>query len=273
VWDKSEEKDTKSVKVTVLEDPKIDSEVEIILNKDLSHLTEKDKEAVIRRVEVMTRGSGTLTAGHISVLGDLLTKTATVRFKVFSTEAGKRKVMPGPDVVAQLRRELVADPELLSQPVLRVQTRLCQNKCGGHGDCDQETRKCICQPAWMENFASTWIWGGESNCSWSVVYVCVIGGGLFAAGAFFCCLISCKGSRGSSSSVPRTLRRYSRLHTSEPGLELTSDTHSLVTDETDDDSEEEVVFQTAKKGRRPTNGTVSPSGNYRNGKPGFKLSA
>ena len=33
----------------------------------------------------------------------------------------------------------------------------------------------ILQPAWMENFASTWIWGGESNCSWSVVYVCVIG--------------------------------------------------------------------------------------------------
>ena len=104
------------------------------------------------------------------------------------------------------------------------------------------------------------------------------GGGLFAAGALFCCLISCKGSRGSPS-VPRTLRRYSRLHTSEPGLELTSDTHSLVTDETDDDSDEEVVFQTAKKGRRPTNGapmgngTVSPSGNYRNGKPGFKLTA
>jgi len=191
--------------------------------------------------------------------------------------------MPGPDVVNQLRRELVADPELLSQPVLRVQTRVCQNKCGGHGHCDQETRKCICQPAWMENFASTWLWGGESNCSWSVVYVCVIGGGLFVAGGLFCCLISCKGSRGSgsSSSVPRTLRRYSRLHTSEPGLELTSDTHSLVTDETDEDSEEEVVFQTAKKGRRPTtngalmgNGTVSPSGvNYRNGKPGFKLTA
>jgi len=162
--------------------------------------------------------------------------------------------------------------------VLRVQTRVCQNDCGGHGSCDQATRKCICQPAWIENIASTWIWGGESNCSWSVVYVCVIGAGLFVAGALFCCLISCKGSR-ASPSVSRTLRRYSRLHTSEPGLELTSDTHSLVTDETDDDSEEEVVFQTAKKGRRPTNGapmgngTVSPSGNYRNGKPGFKLNA
>ena len=115
VWDKSEEKDTKSVKVTVLRDPEILSEVEIILNKDLSHLTEKDKEAVIKRVEVMTRGSGTLTVGHILVLGDLLTKTATVRFKVFSTDAGQQKVLPGPDVVAQLRRELVADPELLSQ--------------------------------------------------------------------------------------------------------------------------------------------------------------
>ena len=162
VWDKSEEKDTKSVKVTVLKDPEILSEVEIILNKDLSHLTEKDKEAVIKRVEVMTRGSGTLTVGHISVLGDLLTNTATVRFKVFSMDAGQRRVLPGPDVVAQLRRELAADPELLSQvsknlknfkimsqsnhqPVLRVQTRVCQNDCGGHGNCDQATRKCICQ--------------------------------------------------------------------------------------------------------------------------------
>ena len=70
----------------------------------------------------------------------------------------------GPDVVAQLRRELAADPELLSQvlnrqsksesypkplftfqPVLTVQTRVCQNDCGGHGVCDQTTRRCICQ--------------------------------------------------------------------------------------------------------------------------------
>ena len=122
VWDKSEEKDMKSVKVSVTRDPEILSEVEIILNKDLSHLTEKDKEAVIQRVQVMTRGTGTLTVGHVSVLGDLQSKTATVRFKVFSTEGGKRKVLPGPDVVAQLRRELAADPELLSQ-VCQERTR------------------------------------------------------------------------------------------------------------------------------------------------------
>ena len=73
-------------------------------------------------------------------------------------------MLPGPDVVAQLRRELAADPELLSQvlstqsksenylkplftfqPVLIVQTRVCQNECGGHGVCDQATRRCICQ--------------------------------------------------------------------------------------------------------------------------------
>ena len=29
--------------------------------------------------------------------------------------------------------------------MLRVQTRVCQNDCGGHGNCDQATRKCICQ--------------------------------------------------------------------------------------------------------------------------------
>ena len=44
--------------------------------------------------------------------------------------------------------------------------RLLGIGCGWHD---------ILQPAWMENLASTLIWGGESNCSWSVVYVCVIG--------------------------------------------------------------------------------------------------
>ena len=42
VWDKSDEKDSKDVKVTVLPDPDINNEVEILLNKNMGHLTEKD---------------------------------------------------------------------------------------------------------------------------------------------------------------------------------------------------------------------------------------
>ena len=30
------------------------------------------------------------------------------------------------------------------------------------------------QPAWMGSLVSGWLAGGESNCSWSVVYVTVI---------------------------------------------------------------------------------------------------
>jgi hypothetical protein len=68
------------------------------------------------------------------------------------------------------------------------------------------------------------------------------------------------------------LRRYSRLQTSDPGLELRGDGASLVqTDETDD-SEEEIVFQSAKKARRLNgsvpNGTSSKS-HHVNDKPGF----
>ena len=65
--------------------------------------------------------------------------------------------------MAQLRRELEADPELLglrlvryniiimyniysdislSYIMVRVETVVCQNQCSGHGDCDQETRLC-----------------------------------------------------------------------------------------------------------------------------------
>ena len=148
VWDRSDEQDTKAVRVTVIRDPDILSEVEIVLNKDLMKLTEKDKDAVVRRVEVMTRAAGTLTVEHVAVLGDILTQQATIRFKVFAEEGGVRKALAGRDVVRQLRRELAADSELLSQPVVAVRTRVCQNTCGGHGTCDQATRRCICQVCW-----------------------------------------------------------------------------------------------------------------------------
>jgi len=271
VWDKSEESSSKAVKVIVLPDPDILSVVEIVLNKDLTHLTEKDKQAVIKRVEVMTRGQGTLSVGHVTVLGDLLTQQATIRFKVFSQAGTKSSVLPGPEVVSQLRRELAADPELLSQPVVVVRTQVCQNLCGGHGTCDQVTRHCVCQPAWMENLVSRSLWAGETNCDWSVVYVCVISGVCLSVSAFLCCLVSCR----RTVSPPRPSRRYSRLNTTEPGMELPGGDRTVLIHSDTEDSDEEIVFQSAKKGRRH-NGSLANGSSpaiLRNGKPGFKMAA
>jgi hypothetical protein len=115
----------------------------------------------------------------------------------------KRKSLSGVEVVKQLKRELEADSELLGVPVVSIDTLICQNKCGGHGECDQSTKECICQPAWMENIFRRRVMGGESNCDWSVVYVCVIAGVVTLFCFVCCCLASCK--KGSTKS--RSIRK------------------------------------------------------------------
>merc|ERR1719348_1877183 len=124
---------------------------------------------VLDRIRVMTKGKGEISVGQVKLFGAERSNLATLRFKVFSTSDGKITSLSGLSVVKHLKRELSADPELLSVPVVLVQTVICQNLCGGHGACDQVTRECVCQPAWMENMISRWLEHGEPNCDWSIV--------------------------------------------------------------------------------------------------------
>lgn len=50
--------------------------------------------------------------------------------------------------------------------VLRLCVRppVCQLNCSGHGECDPFTRRCVCQPFWMENFIRAQFGEVESNC-------------------------------------------------------------------------------------------------------------
>ena len=239
---------------------------------------------MLERIRVLTKGKGELSVGDVKLFGSPRTGQATLRFKVFSTVDLKRKSLPGVAVVKQLKRELEADSELLGVPVASLDTLVCQNKCGGHGVCEQATRECVCQPAWMENIFSRRMLGGEPNCDWSVVYVCVIAGVLSLLCFVCCCLASCK--KGSAKT--RSVRKYSRLNTNEDTMEMQgeqSDSMTLfsiycfISDEmvsklihSDSDSEEEILFESSKKGRR-LNGSVPRPGNgfLKNGKSGVKL--
>ena len=40
---------------------------------------------------------------------------------------------------------------------------VCQNSCSGHGYCDAFSKRCVCEPFWMPNYAKV-TWNGESNC-------------------------------------------------------------------------------------------------------------
>eukprot|EP00092_Neocalanus_flemingeri_P001829 GFUD01001950.1.p1 GENE.GFUD01001950.1~~GFUD01001950.1.p1 ORF type:complete len:942 (-),score=163.76 GFUD01001950.1:271-3096(-) len=268
VFDGQGRNDSKSVKITVLQDPEILNVVEAVLNKNLSHFNQKQKTDVLERIRVLTKGAGELSVGDVKLFGSTRTGQATIRFKVFSTINSKTKSLSGVEVVSQLKRELEADSELLGVPVVSIDTLICQNQCGGHGDCDQATRECICQPAWMENIFHRRLMAGEPNCDWSVVYVCVIAGVCSVLCFVCCCLVSCK--KGSSNKS-RAVRKYARLNTNEDSMEMQDDMGSkLIHSETD--SEEEILFESSKKGRR-LNGSIPRTGNgfLKNGKSGSKL--
>lgn len=40
----------------------------------------------------------------------------------------------------------------------------CQLNCSEHGRCDSFTKRCVCDPFWMENFIRAQMGDGESNC-------------------------------------------------------------------------------------------------------------
>ena len=159
-----------------------------------------------------------MSVGDATVAASTSQGLATLHFKVFSTTSGgSRSSLSGLEVVSQLRRELEVDPELLGVPVISIDTLVCQNTCSGHGYCDQATRACVCQPAWMENVIKTRMMGGTANCDWSVVYVLLILISSFILLMVCCCLNTCK----RKVVKIRAKRKYSRLSTADNNMEMT----------------------------------------------------
>ena len=150
--------------------------------------------------------------GEVRLTSTERSHLARLEFKVFSQSGAVRRSLPGLEVVAQLTRELEADPELLGVSVLSVETVVCQNPCGGHGQCDQATRECLCQPAWIENFVSRrLVGGGKPNCDWSLVYVGLVSGSATLLLVICCCMTTCK----KKIVKIRTKTKYRRLNTSD----------------------------------------------------------
>lgn len=67
----------------------------------------------------------------------------------FYVETKDVKPLPANDVVQHLREKLKVDAKLLGFSVAKLQTAICQNNCSGHGVCDEQTRRCICEAFWM----------------------------------------------------------------------------------------------------------------------------
>nr|CAG4642290.1 EOG090X00QS [Evadne anonyx] len=86
-------------------------------------------------------------------------------FTTVKSDSGWR-TLPGAEVVTLLKSKLRNDLNLMTYPVIDVDTLICQNQCSGHGVCDQVTRYCVCETFWMENFIGV-SHGAEHNCKFN----------------------------------------------------------------------------------------------------------
>ncbi|XP_060113565.1 dyslexia-associated protein KIAA0319-like protein homolog isoform X2 [Heteronotia binoei] len=216
VTDAKGESDTDRATVEVKPDPRKNNLVEMILDVNVSQLTERQKGMFIRQIGVLLGVlDSDITVQKIQPYTEQSTKMV-----FYVKNQPPRQIFKGHDVAWTLRNELrKQQSDFLIFKALEINTVTCQLNCSEHGHCDSFTKRCVCDPFWMENFIKVQINDGESNCDWSVLYVViasfviVVSFGIISW-AVVCC---CKKRKGK----PKRKSKYKILDaTDQESLEL-----------------------------------------------------
>uniref|UniRef100_A0A8C5LS16 KIAA0319 like n=1 Tax=Leptobrachium leishanense TaxID=445787 RepID=A0A8C5LS16_9ANUR len=277
VTDSKGESDSDRATVEVKPDPMKNNLVEMILDVNVSQLTERQKGMFMRQIAVL--------------LGLLDTDIIVQKIQLYSEQSTKviffvkiqppHLVMKGYQVASTLRNELrKQQSDFLIFKALEIDTFTCQLNCSLHGHCNSVTKLCVCDPFWMENFIRRHFGDGESNCDWSVLYVIITSFLVVVAlGLLSWCTICCCRRK---KSKPKRKSRYKILDGTDdqdsiemkaslkPGVKLKSPIQntSLMHSESELESDENVfTWSDREKGKllRPQNGSL------RNGQASHKI--
>ncbi|KAM4044544.1 dyslexia-associated protein KIAA0319-like protein homolog isoform 1-T2 [Anomaloglossus baeobatrachus] len=206
VTDAKGESDNDRTTVEVKSDPMKNNLVEIVLDVSVSQLTERQKGMFMRQIGVLL---GVLDSDiTVQKIQQYTEKSTKVVF--FVKNQPPHLVMKGYQVACTLRNELHKQQnDFLIFRALEIDTFTCQLNCSMHGHCNSVTKRCVCDPFWMENFIRRQFGDGESNCDWSVLYVvitsflCVVAMGLLV----WCTICCCRRKKGK----PKRKSRYKML--------------------------------------------------------------
>ncbi|XP_069731435.1 dyslexia-associated protein KIAA0319-like protein homolog [Phaenicophaeus curvirostris] len=170
VTDAKGESDVERSTVEVKPDPRKNNLVEIILDVNVSQLTERQKGMFIRQIGVLLGVlDSDITVQKIQPYTEQSTKMV-----FFVQNQPPHQIFKGREVAWTLKNELrKQQSDFLIFRALEINTVTCQLNCSEHGRCDSFTKRCICDPFWMENFIRVQMGDGESNCEWSVLYVII----------------------------------------------------------------------------------------------------
>lgn len=170
VTDAKGESDADRATVEVKADPRKDNLVEMVLDVNVSMLTERQKGMFIRQIGVLL---GVLDSDIIVQKIQPYTEQST-KMIFFVQNQPPHQISKGHEVAWMLRNELrKQQSDFLIFRTLEINTVTCQLNCSDHGRCDSFTKRCVCDPFWMENFLRVQLWDEESNCEWSVLYVVI----------------------------------------------------------------------------------------------------
>lgn len=206
VFDEQGLSDTDTMTLTVKPDPMLFYLVDITIDNVVKQLTEMQYNSFKGKLALLVKDGTKLRVR--SLMPQKGTYKSVITFYVETTDG---KPVPANEVVHHLREKLRVDASLLGFSVNQLQTHICQNNCSGHGVCNVETRKCICEAFWMQDLFKVYFRTGEdSDCSWSILYVVlgVICSMLILVGTIwgviFLCISWC--SRRRSLNKPTTYK-------------------------------------------------------------------
>ncbi|NXR09060.1 K319L protein, partial [Semnornis frantzii] len=188
VTDAKGESDVERSTVEVRPDPRKNNLVEMILDVNVSQLTERQKGMFIRQIGVLLGVlDSDITVQKIQPYTEQSTKMV-----FFVQNQPPHQIFQGREVAWTLRRELRKQhSDFLIFRALQINTVTCQLNCSEHGHCDSFTRRCVCDPFWMENFIRVQMGDGESNCEWSVLYVIIASFVIVVAVGIFSWMVIC----------------------------------------------------------------------------------
>lgn len=268
VTDAKGESDSDRATVEVKQDPMKNNLVEMILDVSVNKLTERQKGMFMRQIGVLL---GVLDSDITVQKIQLYTEKST-KVVFYVKNQPPHLVMKGYQVACTLRYELrKQQSDFLIFKALEIDTFTCQLNCSMHGHCNSVTKRCVCDPFWMENFVRRQFGDGESNCDWSVLYViitsflCIVALGLL----MWCMVCCCKRKKGK----PKRKSRYKILEATDDqeSLELKSNIKtgikmkspvqntSLMHSESEIDSDDNAyTWSDREKGKllRPQNGSL-----------------
>ncbi|KAM4794999.1 dyslexia-associated protein KIAA0319-like protein homolog isoform 1-T2 [Rhinophrynus dorsalis] len=268
VIDAKGESDSDRATVEVKPDPMKNNLVEMVLDVSVSQLTERQKGMFMRQIGVLL---GVLDSDITVQRIQLYTEQST-KVIFYVQNQPPHQILKGYQVAWTLRNELrKQQSDFLIFRSLEIDTFTCQLNCSFHGHCNSVTKRCVCDPFWMENFIRRQFGDGESNCDWSVLYVTitsflvVVAFGLLVWGIICCC----RRKKGK----PKRKSRYKILEATDDQeqmelksglksgvkLKIPVQNTSLMHSESDLDSDENVyTWSDREKGKllRPQNGSL-----------------